>query len=244
MKEGSQDLVTTGGLLPFSRTECVPVRNASAIRPIGNLCHRCYSEGRSREPRDANSKHQSDVRAGRLLSRRLSKPAIDQNASEAIRDALRVLQQRRKEDTLRLKSLRVLIKAGVDALDRGDFSEVEDADLEEYLERLAKAAREALALARMARFRLARPAQLYLANILSTSAERWGAEGQQRYAAVLAAAMRQVAAGTRRAAQRESDLTFIRVSVASTCGTHSVLMKLQGSEDRFTDSTIASSSKV
>jgi toxin ParE1/3/4 len=46
----------------------------------------------------------------------------------------------------------------------------------------------------MARFRLARPAELDLANILSTSAERWGAEGQQRYAAVLAAAMRQVAA--------------------------------------------------
>lgn len=46
----------------------------------------------------------------------------------------------------------------------------------------------------MARFRLARPAQVDLANILSTSAERWGAEGRQRYAAVLAAAMRQVAA--------------------------------------------------
>jgi toxin ParE1/3/4 len=46
----------------------------------------------------------------------------------------------------------------------------------------------------MARFRLARPAQLDLANILSASADRRGAEGQQRYAALLAAAMRQVAA--------------------------------------------------
>ena len=45
----------------------------------------------------------------------------------------------------------------------------------------------------MARFRLARPAQIDLANILATSAERWGTEGRQRYAAVLAAAMRQVA---------------------------------------------------
>lgn len=60
-----------------------------------------------------------------------------QNASEAIRDALRVLQQRRKENSLRLKALRAQIKAGVDALDRGDFAEVEDADLEGYLERLA-----------------------------------------------------------------------------------------------------------
>jgi toxin ParE1/3/4 len=46
----------------------------------------------------------------------------------------------------------------------------------------------------MARFRLARPAQIDLANILSVSAERWGAEGRQRYAAVLAGAMRHVAA--------------------------------------------------
>lgn len=45
----------------------------------------------------------------------------------------------------------------------------------------------------MARFRLARPAQVDLANIAATSAERWGAEGRQRCAAVLAAAMRQVA---------------------------------------------------
>jgi antitoxin ParD1/3/4 len=63
-----------------------------------------------------------------------------QNASEAIRDALRVLQQRRKEDSLRLKALRARIKAGVDALDRGDFAEVEDADLEGYLERLTRPA--------------------------------------------------------------------------------------------------------
>ena len=59
-----------------------------------------------------------------------------QNASEAIRDALRVLRQRRKEDSLRLKALRVQIKAGIDAIDRGDFAEVEDAHLESYLERL------------------------------------------------------------------------------------------------------------
>jgi antitoxin ParD1/3/4 len=59
-----------------------------------------------------------------------------QNASEAIRDALRVLQQRRKEDSLRLKALRAQIKAGTDALERGEFAEIDDADLEGYLERL------------------------------------------------------------------------------------------------------------
>ena len=45
----------------------------------------------------------------------------------------------------------------------------------------------------MARFRLAHPAQIDLANILATSAERWGTDGRQRYAAVLVDAMRQVA---------------------------------------------------
>lgn len=46
----------------------------------------------------------------------------------------------------------------------------------------------------MARFRLARPAQADLANILATSAERWGIEGQRRYAILLATGMRTIAA--------------------------------------------------
>ena len=46
----------------------------------------------------------------------------------------------------------------------------------------------------MARFRLAQPAQNDLANILATSAERWGTEGLRRYARLLAAARRVVAA--------------------------------------------------
>jgi antitoxin ParD1/3/4 len=59
-----------------------------------------------------------------------------QNASEAVRDALRALQQRRREDALKLEALRAQIQAGEDALERGDFIEVEDARLETYLERL------------------------------------------------------------------------------------------------------------
>ena len=59
-----------------------------------------------------------------------------QNASEAIRDALRALQQRRKEDGLRLKALRAQVRVGVEALERGDFTEIEGVDLEGYLERL------------------------------------------------------------------------------------------------------------
>jgi len=59
-----------------------------------------------------------------------------QNASEAVRDALRVLQQRRREDALKLEALRVQIQAGVDALDRGDFIEIDDSGLDAYLEGL------------------------------------------------------------------------------------------------------------
>jgi antitoxin ParD1/3/4 len=60
-----------------------------------------------------------------------------QNASEAIRDALRVLQRVRREDALKLKFLRAQIKAGTDALERGEFVEVDDAALADYLEGLA-----------------------------------------------------------------------------------------------------------
>lgn len=65
-----------------------------------------------------------------------------QNASEAVRDALRALERRRREDELKLKALRIQIKAGVDAIKRGDFAEIEEADLESYLERLTAPPRQ------------------------------------------------------------------------------------------------------
>jgi len=59
-----------------------------------------------------------------------------QNASEAIRDALRALRQRREEEALKLDALRALIDVGLDDLDRGDFDEIDDAGLEGYLKGL------------------------------------------------------------------------------------------------------------
>jgi antitoxin ParD1/3/4 len=64
------------------------------------------------------------------------------DASEAVRDALRVLQQRRREDALKLKVLRARIKAGIDELERGDFVEVDDAELDGFLEGLVNPAGE------------------------------------------------------------------------------------------------------
>jgi len=46
----------------------------------------------------------------------------------------------------------------------------------------------------MARFRLSSLARGDLTHILAVSAERWGIEGRRRYAALLTAAMRKVAA--------------------------------------------------
>jgi len=62
-----------------------------------------------------------------------------QNASEAVRDALRALQQRRREDALKLKALRAQVKAGADALARGDFAEIGEANLDAYLDGLKAA---------------------------------------------------------------------------------------------------------
>jgi len=59
------------------------------------------------------------------------------NASEAMRDAIRALQQRRALDALKLDKLRLSLKAGVAALDLGEYDEVEDANLYAYLDGLA-----------------------------------------------------------------------------------------------------------
>lgn len=64
-----------------------------------------------------------------------------QNASEAVRDAVRDAvrgwQERLKADELKLERLRVSIKTGVEVLDRGEYDEVKDEDLDAYLDGLA-----------------------------------------------------------------------------------------------------------
>lgn len=59
-----------------------------------------------------------------------------QNASEAVRDALRALQQRRKQDELKLELLRAQIELGVSALDSGNATEIDDSSLDKYLSKL------------------------------------------------------------------------------------------------------------
>ena len=68
---------------------------------------------------------------------RMVKAGKYQNASEAMRDAVRGLQQRWKEDELKLTTLRKMIRTGAEALDRGNFTELKDADLDAALDKLA-----------------------------------------------------------------------------------------------------------
>jgi antitoxin ParD1/3/4 len=65
-----------------------------------------------------------------------------QNASEAIRDAVRGLQQRLEVDELKLELLRTHIRAGLSALERGAFTEVDDAELDATLDDLAASAEQ------------------------------------------------------------------------------------------------------
>jgi antitoxin ParD1/3/4 len=77
-------------------------------------------------------------RQGELLDT-LVKSGRYQNASEVLRDGLRLVEQREAEDAAKLKALRAAARAGVGALDRGDFKEFGDiGELQTYLNDLSE----------------------------------------------------------------------------------------------------------
>jgi antitoxin ParD1/3/4 len=51
-----------------------------------------------------------------------------QNASEVVREGLRLLKQRTEEDSARIAHLKAAIRIGVDELDRGQGEVVKDID--------------------------------------------------------------------------------------------------------------------
>ena len=51
-----------------------------------------------------------------------------QNASEVLRDGLRMVEQRHLEDAARLDALRNAVDVGIAAVERGDFKEFADPD--------------------------------------------------------------------------------------------------------------------
>lgn len=62
------------------------------------------------------TKRQEELKSGRY-----------QNASEVLREGLRLVEQRAAEDASRLKVLRAAARVGIDALERGEFKEFETA---------------------------------------------------------------------------------------------------------------------
>jgi len=62
-----------------------------------------------------------------------------QNASEVLREGLRLVEKREAEDAMKLKALRKATQAGFADLDRGEFKEFASfADLEGYLKELGE----------------------------------------------------------------------------------------------------------
>jgi antitoxin ParD1/3/4 len=62
-----------------------------------------------------------------------------QNASEVLRDGLRLVEQREAEDASKLKALRAAARAGVGALDRGESREFRNIEeLQAYLNDLSE----------------------------------------------------------------------------------------------------------
>jgi antitoxin ParD1/3/4 len=65
-----------------------------------------------------------------------------QNASEVIREGLRLIARREAEDAARLAALRSAAEVGISALERGAYREFSDAaTLEQYLNEIADQAR-------------------------------------------------------------------------------------------------------
>lgn len=60
-----------------------------------------------------------------------------QNASEVMREGLRLLEQRVAKDTAKIEALRRATWTGIMDLEHGRFTKVNEGDLEHYLERLS-----------------------------------------------------------------------------------------------------------
>jgi antitoxin ParD1/3/4 len=77
------------------------------------------------------------VQQDRFLERMVSSGTY-QSASEAVRDAVRLLQERRRAEAAKLRALRRHIQTGLDDLVSGDFVELDVADLDHYLSTLTE----------------------------------------------------------------------------------------------------------
>lgn len=68
-----------------------------------------------------------------------------QNASEVLREGLRLVERREQEDQARLTALRAAVDLGWADIVTGRYDEIDVADLDEYLQDLGKQAASKLA---------------------------------------------------------------------------------------------------
>lgn len=64
-----------------------------------------------------------------------------QNASEVVRDGLRLLERREREDAAKLARLRVAVEEAEGAVARGEYEDVADNQLTEWLSNLGTSGR-------------------------------------------------------------------------------------------------------
>jgi antitoxin ParD1/3/4 len=67
-----------------------------------------------------------------------------QNASEVVRDALRLFEERRRRDAIKLERMKAEVKIGQDALSEGRSIRIKHDELGQFLSRLREEAKERL----------------------------------------------------------------------------------------------------
>jgi antitoxin ParD1/3/4 len=68
------------------------------------------------------------------------------NASEVVREGLRLLEQREREELAKLEWLRAAVQEGIDAIDQGDYTDLNsERELKEFLRRAREQAAAKLA---------------------------------------------------------------------------------------------------
>jgi antitoxin ParD1/3/4 len=109
--------------------------------PVWRLAHAVHPEtaGLSHDNETVMLQLTKPARRQEKLIEALVESGRYQNASEVLRDGLRLVEQRQAEEASRLKALREAARIGVAALDRGDFKEFENIkDLQAYLDDLTE----------------------------------------------------------------------------------------------------------
>ena len=79
------------------------------------------------------TKHQSDLIDTLVAGGRY------QNASEVLREGIRLIEERDKEQAAKLAALRAAVQVGIDELDRGEYREFTDTkSLSKFMKKLTK----------------------------------------------------------------------------------------------------------